>query len=66
MSTETNKPSNVEEASAEPIIDTSKSLAEQVAQNEVEMFRRTQQYLQQIEEEVRQTQQLVSRKEDIR
>ncbi|KAI6213586.1 hypothetical protein M3Y94_00167400 [Aphelenchoides besseyi] len=42
-----------------------KTLAEQVSQNEQEMYNRTQQQFQDIEEEIRKTQVLVSKKEEI-
>ncbi|KAI6189877.1 Ubiquitin thioesterase [Aphelenchoides bicaudatus] len=45
--------------------DPSKTLAEQINQNEVEMYKRTQEYMQEIEEEVRQTQALVGKKDNI-
>ncbi|KAI6229749.1 Ubiquitin thioesterase [Aphelenchoides fujianensis] len=48
-----------------PPIDETKTLAEQVSQNETEMYHRTQAHMQEIEEEVRNTQVLVSQKEAI-
>jgi ubiquitin thioesterase protein OTUB1 len=58
------EPSVAEEKPAEPL-DPTKTLAEQVTQNEMEMYHRTQQYIQEIEEEVRQTQKLAGEKNDI-
>jgi len=56
--------SSEEEKPAE-MPDPDKTLAEQVSQNEIEMYNRNRQHIEAIEEEIRLTQELVAKKEDI-